>query len=356
MFTPKSFKEILNDMVGWVTLTTDKITNFRVGSVVRTILEAVSIEIEQLYFQVRKMFRYAISESVYTSFDFNKLPAKKSTGYVRLVFAQPLTVQLVLPKGFLFSTQPSNSEAVLRFETPEEYLFPVGTASANIMVQCTTPGVVGNIESMAIRYTVSPIMELSQVYNDIPFYDGADEEAIEDRKKRFALFVTTLSRGTLEAVRYAVVKVPGVTGTYLYESPGVIFIYAHNSQGELPTELRASILESVDEYKAAGIQIILDQVVTKPVNLVVQVEVRYGTDLNYYSELIRDTLIAYLNTFPVSVGLSNSEVVTKIMGIDTQVIKSSSVTMNGSSSNLATSKNEIIRSGSVTVLLAERPQ
>lgn len=356
MFTPKSFKEILNDMVGWVTLTTDKVTNFRVGSVVRTILEAVSIELEQLYFQVRKMFRHAISESVYTSFDFNKLPAKNSTGYVRVVFSQPLAVQLILSKGFLFSTQPSNETSVLRFETPEEYLFPVGTVSANIMVVCTTPGVIGNIESMAIRYTVSPVLEISQVYNDIPFYDGADEESIEDRKKRFSLFVTTLSRGTLEAVRYAVVKVPGVTGTYLYESPGVVFIYAHNSQGELPTDLRASILESVGDYKAAGIQIILDQVSTKPVNLVVNVEVRYGTDLNYYHDLVRDTLVAYLNTFPVSVGLSNSEIVTKIMGIDTQVIKSSSVTMNGSTSNLAIAKNEIIRSGTVTVLLSERPQ
>ena len=38
----KTFKDILNDMVVWVTSNSPKLTNFYVGSVIRTLLEGIS--------------------------------------------------------------------------------------------------------------------------------------------------------------------------------------------------------------------------------------------------------------------------------------------------------------------------
>lgn len=356
MFTPKSFKEILNDMVGWVTLTTDQLTNFRVGSIIRTLLEAVAIELEQVYFQTKKLFRYGISEAIYTSFDFQKEPAKSSTGQVKLVFQTPLPRNLVLPKGFLFSTQPSNEQATLRFETPNEYVISTGATEAYVNVVCTTPGLVGNIESMAIKYCITPVLEISQVYNDLPFYDGADEESIEDRKRRFSMFIQTLTRGTLASVRYAVVKTEGVAGAYLYEKPGVIYVYAHDSLGQLPDELKQAITDSVHEYKSGGIQVVILPVTRKEIQVSVSILLRYGSNLEYYQKLVQDTVSAYINSMPVSRGVTNSELITKIMTIDNQSILSSSVLVNGSSSDLSILKNEILRTSAITVSVTESTQ
>jgi len=48
----KKFQEILRGMVEWVSANTDKLTDFSEGSVIRTLLEAVSSSVEQAYYNM----------------------------------------------------------------------------------------------------------------------------------------------------------------------------------------------------------------------------------------------------------------------------------------------------------------
>ncbi len=52
MFQVKDFRSIVASMVNHVRATTTKITDFRVGGVARTLLEAPAIEIDELYQQM----------------------------------------------------------------------------------------------------------------------------------------------------------------------------------------------------------------------------------------------------------------------------------------------------------------
>ena len=45
----KSMYEVFNNLVEWITAKTDKITDFNVGSAIRTLTEAISIQFEEFY-------------------------------------------------------------------------------------------------------------------------------------------------------------------------------------------------------------------------------------------------------------------------------------------------------------------
>lgn len=94
-FTPRSAEEILNDMVNYLTLNT-KITDFNVGSAIRTILEAAALEDAQLYTQCLKILQSFFLEGAYgqdlidrgEEYDLTKFVATPSTGTVKFLDTQ----------------------------------------------------------------------------------------------------------------------------------------------------------------------------------------------------------------------------------------------------------------------------
>ena len=51
----KSMYEVFNNLVEWITAKTDKITDFNVGSAIRTLTEAISIQFEEFYEKTYKL-------------------------------------------------------------------------------------------------------------------------------------------------------------------------------------------------------------------------------------------------------------------------------------------------------------
>jgi len=90
VFTPRTFPEILNDMVAYVQANTE-LSDFSPGSLIRTILEAASLEDDEQYFQMIQLLNmFAIASSSGADLDrrlaeYNiyRLPAKTAFGRVR---------------------------------------------------------------------------------------------------------------------------------------------------------------------------------------------------------------------------------------------------------------------------------
>lgn len=88
-FTPKSFEQILTDMINYVRARTT-LTDFNVGSIIRTILESSALEDDEIYHQMvelLKQFSYLDcdgTELVRRGADFNesKLDANESAGTI----------------------------------------------------------------------------------------------------------------------------------------------------------------------------------------------------------------------------------------------------------------------------------
>lgn len=121
-FQVKKFNSIVASMINWISSATDKITDFNPGSVVRTIIEAVAMELEELYYQLLVAVEEAIDEAIYRTFNFPRNPPRKATGEVRFYRLLGNEDYLFIPKGALVSTDTSPPVV---FETVEDGRMPM---------------------------------------------------------------------------------------------------------------------------------------------------------------------------------------------------------------------------------------
>ncbi len=76
----KTLSEILNDMITWVSTNTKKVTDFNVGSAVRTLLESVSLQLEEFYYKMYENIMWAIENSLFTAFGFELKKQQQQMG------------------------------------------------------------------------------------------------------------------------------------------------------------------------------------------------------------------------------------------------------------------------------------
>lgn len=345
--TMKSFQDILKGMVDWTAQNSSKLIDFSVGSVIRTLYEAVATEIEELYFRMYQNFQWAIENSIYESFGFSKLPATEAYGDLKLTFTGELPVALEIPEGTRFmASLPNNT--TLYYETRQDYIIPMGSSEAVIRVYCTVPGTIGNVAANTITRMVNPIQYVSTVTNEQRFITGKDEETDSARRARFANYVQTRSRGTKKALEYGVLEIPQVSGVYVDDSQiGIVRIYAHDAAGDLPDDVKNQIIQNIENYRPAGIPVI----VLPTVKILQDVEVNLELDTLYnngnFIQYIKDSIENYLNSFSTSEDLLLSDLNAFIRSIDTIGIKN--CTIITPSKDVIVENYQVIRSGTVTV-------
>jgi uncharacterized phage protein gp47/JayE len=126
-FQVKKFDSIIASMINWISSTTSKITDFTIGSVVRTLLEAVAMELEELYYQLQIAAEEAIEESIYRTFNFPRNPPLKSTGIERFTRLLGSTAIISIPQGTAVGT---NTQPSVNFETQADSTIPSITGTA----------------------------------------------------------------------------------------------------------------------------------------------------------------------------------------------------------------------------------
>lgn len=343
----KTFSQLLNSMASWVIMNT-RLSNFTVGSGVRTLLEAVAVEIESLYFKMRKAHADAVENSIANSFNFYPQQAIKSSGELTLEFKSYLTQKVIIPKGFRFSTVPTGGKVVY-FEAVEDLLCEEGTLSAVVKVVCAEAGVVGNVPANTIRIAVTPLPYMSRVYNAEPFANGKRAETKEEYKQRFTRYIETLARGTLSAIQYGCLKVPGVSGAYVSDQIGEVKAYVHDALGNLSPELKEEILKTLIDYRPAGTEVVVLPVTKRPVNVNITITLKAGFDPDKYKAIVQNSVTTFLNNFVVSKGLTRAELITFIMSIDKNAIANVVLSLT---SDISVVSFELIRAGNITVQVA----
>lgn len=211
MFQIKDFASIAASCINWMRSTQKKVTDFSVGSVARTIVEAPAAEIEELYLRMFIGLKEAIPVAIYRTFDFERLPATPASGSIRVQMS-PSTADILIPAGTGFL--PPNSG--ITFQTVSDALIAAGQSQADILVLAQTPGTGGNI---AAGTALEPTQSISGFVSAVAlfsFSSGTDEETDEERKTRFSTFIATLNRGTLSALRY------GLSLAFVRDSVGAI--------------------------------------------------------------------------------------------------------------------------------------
>jgi hypothetical protein len=341
----KKFREILSDMASWLQLNSSKITNFTVGSVARSLLEAIAIEVEELYYFIASKFVELQDGAIYTSFGFDRRPAIAATGTVTVSFIQNLSQSVVFPTGYKFYTVPINGKTIY-FQSTQDVTASIGVTSVDIPVQCTEAGTVGNVPAYSIRRIVNSTPFLAGVQNNQRFFTGAPEETKEERQKRFNSFVSSLGKSSPDAVTYGCMQVSGIAGVYIQEDIGMIYVYAHDAYGNLDSTLKSALVSQLYNYKAGGIKAIVTGVTRKPVDLSIQVLINSGYNPDTVLYNIQDAVEVYLDKFTVSKSLVVADLIRAIMEIDREAIQN--ITLN-LTSDIIVQPQELIRAGTITV-------
>lgn len=344
----KKLTTILSRLMDKVMISTSKISDFTPGSAIRSLLEAVSLEIEQFYILTKENIEWGIEEGITEAFDFSKKRERRAYGDVTIRFYNPLEKTMYIPKGTTFSS--TRQKFTQQFETLVDYYVVEGSTDATIEVYAKEAGSVGNVPEDTINVMSSASTLIKSVNNDTAFLTGRDEENQEELKKRFQLFVESRGRATNKALQYGVISVSDIEGVYIKEEVGRVLVYAHDKNGNLSEELSHQVEMSLEDYRPSGILLDVVPAIKREVDVDVEVTIinknRIGETLKTH---IENVIRNYLTTFNVSDDLILADLIQVIMNIDDNLIYD--IAFNSQVENVITEPEEIIKPGKITVNL-----
>jgi len=345
--------DILKDMVGYTSAISGTITDFMVGSGVRTMYDAFSIELEELYMLTRSNIMEGIEKGLMQSYDFVPKPARRAYGQFRVTFIEPLDTRVTIPRGTKITSSKDTVDVV--YETLVDYVVDAGLQEAYFTAYCTETGTVGNVSAGDMDVFPYALYKVDSVVNVEDILTGAEEASYEDTKKLFKLFVESRGRATRKALEYGTLAVDEISGAYVAEKIGINYVYCHDSNGNLSEQLRQKVINNLQDYRPAGIELsvlpIVKYVLDVDITLVVE-------DINQINALYQDRLEKfikqYLNEFTANQDLVLADFIQNVMNFDDTNVYD--CYFNDLAGNVLMNNNEIIRAGDIKITYRQRTE
>ncbi|MFT8945935.1 MAG: baseplate J/gp47 family protein [Acetobacter aceti] len=265
-FQIKSFVSITASMINRCRLVCTKISDYTVGSIVRSMFESVAQELDQFYQQLVLSLMDAIKTATYTTFNFSALAAVAASGTVTVTIT-PQTADVTIPVGATFT--PAGS--TITYAVVSAATIPAGLTTAVVQIACTQTGTGGNLASQTSFTMSAPVAGFVSATNTAKFSNGAAAETSDARLARFNEFILSLARSTVYGIDYGLssvsltdangniteaVKFKTVVEPYLSDPTkptANIYAYIHNGVGSTSTALIAAAQTVVDgSYEADG--------------------------------------------------------------------------------------------------------
>lgn len=339
--TVKSFKELVATMIKYVADNSD-ITNFNVGGITRTIIEAVAWVVYELYEMLARVFRQAFPDTATGYFltlharavGLSRKSKAYTEGLARFERETAKTSNVTIPKGTLLGTKTDAGGNKYLFTTTDAAVLLSGETYVDVAVEANNAGSAYNLEAgsmLELQTFVSGIDSVT-VYENWITVTGCDEESDDDLRYRIYLRWRELSGCTASAYKSWALSVDGVKSCWIeHNQPrgeGTIDVYILGPNG-IPSEALIKAVQAfIDSKKPAGTVHIL---VKSPDELAIDMEmvitpksgastteisemVDYLTDIMF---LIKDEDEDYkVPLLGVGVDLVFSRVVTLVQGIE----------------------------------------
>lgn len=244
MFERDSKENLLNRMISWSRAVSPKLTDFRRGSVIRTIYEAVALIIEGGYNKTYNALKAIIERNIYSVIGFDKEQAQPSSGDAVFGRVDPADEAIIIPRGTEIVARANDFRPPVTFRTIEDGILDIGYSEVTIPVICTEAGAITNVLASDINDFVSKPVGIDWVTNRVDFLDGKDEETPEQQKNRFQDYMDANTRGTLQSIEY------GALQAAVYDASGMI---AEQPKSVLAVEDTLNKRGQVDLYVWNGV-------------------------------------------------------------------------------------------------------
>ncbi len=340
-FQIKDFTSIVASMINYIRGTSSQLTDFAVGAVNRTMLEAPAIEIDELYQQMFNGLQEAIPAAIYPPFGFS--PLQPTSAVTNLTFSVPVAPSgsgILIPAGTVCSV-PGNT--TVTYATLTAATIAVGTTSIIVAAQANTPGSVGNVAAGTITSISNPISGVS-VTNAQAVITGTDLETDQARAQRFQAYIAGIARSNVAGIQYGATlgNVTDGTGTiiesvfaanvvepFLTDSTkpiGYIDVYIWNGVDSASTALVnavTAVLEGsydvngnpIAGYKAAGVVVTVYPVTEQYQNVTCALTLAANAVLSTIATQVQQVLASYIAQIPVGGSFIMAEAYALVMGI-----------------------------------------
>lgn len=238
------------------------LTDLNVGSVTRTLSEAISREVAVVYEQVNEAYRSAFIESaqgksldhVVAILGIQRKTKEFARGLVTFFREASSTGNITIPEGSVLLM--SKGEA--RFETTELRTLQRGQARIDVPIQAAEgfQGPVGRVEAGKIDTQLAPIEGIDRVINFEATVLGAQDESDDELRARARAVLRALGKGTLMALIRVILEDRG-DPVEVWDAnsppdkrsqPGTVTILVEAEPERMP-----SLQSVVEETRAAGV-------------------------------------------------------------------------------------------------------
>ncbi|MFM6897828.1 MAG: baseplate J/gp47 family protein, partial [Microcystis panniformis] len=266
-FEPKKFEEIYTNMVQKSQEKVPTLTDFQVGSVIRTMYESFAYEIGILYEQLNQVYLSAFIDSAEGS-QLEMLVAL--LGIQRglpdfaegtVTFQRDLGTDIIeIPLGTLVTTEDSEKSPKKAYTTIESQIFPANLKTLDVKIQAVERGEEQVTKEETINIMPLPITGIKSVINKSPIqFTGKKTETDEELRKRAKIALISSGKASNIALENALLSQPSVKEVKLIErfndpeqKYGLVDIFVDGVDFSNETKVQ-SLKSQIDKVRAAGV-------------------------------------------------------------------------------------------------------
>ena len=286
-FEPKKFEEIYTNMVQKSQEKVPTLTDFQVGSVIRTMYESFAYEIGILYEQLNQVYLSAFIDSAEGS-QLEMLVAL--LGIQRglpdfaegtVTFQRDLGTDIIeIPVGTLVTTEDSEKSPKKAYTTIESKIFPANLETVEVKIQAVERGEEQVTKEETINIMPLPIPGIKSVINKSPIqFTGKKTETDEELQQRAKIALISSGKASNIALKNALLSQPSVREVKLIErfndsdqKYGLVDLFVDGVDFSNETKVQ-SLKSQIDKVRAAGVFVRLQSAIIVTIDAVFKIEI-----------------------------------------------------------------------------------
>jgi uncharacterized phage protein gp47/JayE len=333
-FEPKKFEEIYTNMVQKSQEKVPTLTDFQVGSVIRTMYESFAYEIGILYEQLNQVYLSAFIDSAEGS-QLEMLVAL--LGIQRglpdfaegtVTFQRDLGTDIIeIPVGTLVTTEDSEKSPKKAYTTIESQIFPANSKTLDVKIQAVERGEEQVTKEETINIMPLPIPGIKSVINKSPIqFTGKKTETDEELRQRAKIALISSGKASNIALKNALLSQPSVREVKLIErfndsdkKYGLVDLFVDGVDFSNETKVQ-SLKSQIDKVRAAGVFVRLQSAILVPIDAVFKIEINPGIKISEMErktieKSVEESIIAYISQIKMGQPLLFSQLTRQILSV-----------------------------------------
>lgn len=177
-------------------------------------------------------------------------------------------------------------------------------------VRATQAGAASRVQARALKRFKQPglLFDKTLVPTNPQASAGNEDVELDDRlRERARDFWRTARRGTIGAIEFGALSVPGVVSARAEEvltdggvAARIVNLYIADSSGVASDALARLVRTALNEYRACGITVIISTSLPLYVDIALNLQFAANVDTLALTDVIRYAITAYINSLPVN--------------------------------------------------------